>query len=130
MSAWDTEKTSVQLTRIPRSWSVLMSFTPGSMNGTLTTMFEDHEETSIASFSIWSYSVATTSALMSPLGTSAQILRTVSLHPWRDLAMRVGLVVTPSIIPHSAACLTSSTSPVSTKSFMGGSLSLCWSPYH
>jgi hypothetical protein len=66
-----------------------------------------------------SYSVAVTSAETGP-GVMAQISAITSAILRPDLAMRLGLVVTPSTRPASARDRISDTSAVSTKNFMGG----------
>src|SRR5690349_21906069 len=61
-------------------------------------------------------SVATTSALLSP-STIAQILRTCSSRGRPSLAIKVGLVVTPSTMPQEAPFFNSSRLAVSRKNF-------------
>src|SRR5690606_14638007 len=120
--AWLAEKQSVTLTmRFISVRMVRQAFNPSSVSGTLMQMFGAILASALASFIIWLYSVATTSAETGPL-TIEQIsfVTLVMLPP--DFRIRDGLVVTPSSRPRSLSSRISLTSAVSAKNFMAVSL--------
>ena len=116
MSAWVAEKHSVTFTRMPSLLNAAHAMMPSRVSGHFTTMFLWILDRLWPSRIIEEASVATTSALMSP-STMSQMRRTCSSIGRPSLAMRDGLVVTPSRIPQLAPFLISSRFAVSRKNF-------------
>ncbi len=117
--AWRGEKQRVTLTPIPSLLSCRQAFSPSSVSGTLMTMLGCSPASFLPSESMVSASSPTTSALTGPSTISA-ISRKISLasFPPALRARRVGLVVTPSMSPASAARRISLMSAVSRKIFI------------
>src|SRR5882762_2907032 len=126
INACGEEKTRVMLTRIPSLASTLSARTPSGIMGILTTMFGCHVAISRPSRRIPAVSVDTTSAFTTPSFTILQISKMCSRKGRFSLAIRVGLVVTPSITPSATPCRISSKFAVSRKNFMFVA-SLSWS---
>ena len=110
------EKQSVTLTRMPSLLRTEVALIPSRVSGHLTTTFLWMRASSRPSRTIWSALVDTTSALMSP-STMSQIMRICSSIGRPSLAIKVGLVVTPSTMPHAAPFFNSSRFAVSRKNF-------------
>ena len=121
--AWLALKQSVTLTGCPASLSVLQACRPAGVSGTFTTMFSAISRSQRPSRIIPSASVETVSPEMSP-GQIAQISASTSRMSRPDLAMRLGLVVTPSMMPMSWRAWISWASAVSAKIFMGWTVEL------
>ena len=115
--AWLGEKHSVTFTMVPSDDSALQAFKPSIVSGTLMVTFLAILRRTSASFIMPAKSKAATSAETGPV-VMAQISLITSLKGRPDLAMRDGLVVTPSTKPISANSRISATSPVSAKNFM------------
>ena len=101
----------------PSSESVLHARKPSSVSGTLIVMLSPSVSSLAASRSMSSAPVATTSADTGP-STSLAISAMTSRKLLPDLAIRLGLVVTPSSSPVAASSSISRVSAVSTKNFM------------
>src|SRR5215470_8209586 len=93
------------------------ALSPSLVSGHLTTALGAIWASSSPSFTMPSKSVATTSRLTSP-GTIEQISSTRGRNGRFSLAMREGLVVTPSTTPMATPSLISLTFAVSRKIFM------------
>ena len=106
------------MTCVPSSDSARQVRSPASVSGTFTATLGAMPRRYRPSASIGSNSVAVTSAETGP-GVMEQISAITSAILRPDLAIRLGLVVTPSTRPVSASERISATSAVSTKNFMG-----------
>ena len=116
-SAWGAEKQSVWLIRIPSPERYLTALSPSLVSGHLTTTFFAISFSSLASLTMPSKSVATTSRLTSP-GTMEQISSTSGRKGRFSLAINDGFVVQPSTSPMATPSLSSVTLAVSRKIFM------------
>jgi hypothetical protein len=117
--AWLALKHSVTLTMVPPWVSARQALRPSHVSGTLTAMLGAISARWRPSPIMPSASSAVTSALTGP-STRLQISLTTSLKSRPDLAMREGLVVTPSMSPIETSSRMSSMSAVSAKNFMSG----------
>ncbi len=118
--ACTAEKQRVTLTFTPSTDRILTALRPSFTRGILTTILSASLESSLASFTIPSASVLTTSALTGP-STISHISFIRGLNSRPSLDTREGLVVTPSSRPSSFAFLISSRLAVSIKNFMWSS---------
>src|SRR3990167_9080579 len=100
-SAWVGEKHSVTLVLISSSAKAAQAIRPSRVRGIFTTTFGAIAASFLPSAIMASAVVAATSALIGP-GTMSQISAITSSMGRPDLAIRVGLVVTPSIRPVEA----------------------------
>src|SRR6218665_13106 len=99
--AWVGEKHRVTLVEMPSLAKAAQAIRPSRVSGIFTTTLGAMPASFLPSAIIASWVVAATSALIGP-GTRSQISAITSSIGRPDLAIRVGLVVTPSIRPVEA----------------------------